>query len=303
MGQKMRHGMFSVPISNAIGDDTYFVSKKARKDAEGHVITDPRNFTTKNVKKGHIDSVLFSKPDYVSINDPFKEAAGVPQRAPIKDSYKDSGHDMNFKPAKTFQRKVKADFDHLSDYVEIKKCRKAPEGGVITEPKNFLTNPPKAGEVGKGTSFGGNLPHMPDEYERRKELARKERLEHEKKLQEKPFSQRIKEKETFGTIKETFGEDRVYPQRKAPPKPVPPMTHDAPFKPSNPPRKGYNKTIDKFPPYKEDPLKFAVRNKSAEHDDRAKWKPSHNKKTIPTPSVTTNYKNLKSEFPSVFRRH
>ena len=39
----------------------------ARRDAEGAVITDPRNFTTKNPKKGHIDSVLFSKPDYVSI--------------------------------------------------------------------------------------------------------------------------------------------------------------------------------------------------------------------------------------------
>ena len=39
----------------------------ARRDNEGAVITDPRNFTTKNPKKGHIDSVLFSKPDYVSI--------------------------------------------------------------------------------------------------------------------------------------------------------------------------------------------------------------------------------------------
>ena len=39
----------------------------ARKDAEGLVMTDPRNFTTKNPKKGHIDSVLFMKPDYVSV--------------------------------------------------------------------------------------------------------------------------------------------------------------------------------------------------------------------------------------------
>ena len=30
-------------------------------------MTDPRNFTTKNPKKGHIDSVLFMKPDYVSV--------------------------------------------------------------------------------------------------------------------------------------------------------------------------------------------------------------------------------------------
>jgi hypothetical protein len=72
--------MFSVPISTAIGDDTYFQPKKARRDAEGAVITDPRNFTTKNVKKGHTDEVLFSKPTYVTVGDPFKEAAKVPMR-------------------------------------------------------------------------------------------------------------------------------------------------------------------------------------------------------------------------------
>lgn len=79
------------------------------------------------------------------------------------------------------------------------------------------------------------------------------------------------------------------------------MTHDVPFKPSNPPKKGYNKTLDKFPEYKEDPLKFAARKKE-EDESKGKWKPSHSGKTIPTPSVTTNYKNLKSEFPSVFRK-
>ena len=294
--------MFSVPISNAIGDDTYFVPLKARKDAEGAVITDPRNFTTKNVKKGHTDDVLFSKPTYVTTGDPFKEAQGVPMRAPIKETYKDAGHEMNFKPAKTVQRKVKADFDHMTDYVPVKKCRKAPEGGVITEPRNFLTNPPKMGEVGKGTSFGGNLAHMPDQYDHKKEIAKKERLDHEAKVQEKPFSQRIKPIATFATIKDAYGEDRVYPAKKPAEKRKPLMLHDAPFKPSHPPRKGYNKTIDKFPPYKEDPLKFAVRNKSAEADEKAKWKPTHNNKNVPTPSVTTNYKNLKTEFPSVFRK-
>ena len=80
--------MFSVPISNAIGDDTYFVPKKARKDHDGHVITDPRNFTTKNPKKGHVDSVLFSKPSYITTGDPFKEAAKVPMRNTVKDGYK-----------------------------------------------------------------------------------------------------------------------------------------------------------------------------------------------------------------------
>lgn len=58
----------------------------------------------------------------------------------------------------------------MTDHVDIKKNRKAPDGSVITEPRNFLTNPPKFGEVGKGTSFGGNLEHLADPYDRKKEL-------------------------------------------------------------------------------------------------------------------------------------
>lgn len=72
--------MFSVPISTAIGDDTYFKPKPPRRDAEGAVITDPRNFTTKNVKKGKTDDALFSKPSYVSIGDPFKETNKLAMR-------------------------------------------------------------------------------------------------------------------------------------------------------------------------------------------------------------------------------
>lgn len=47
--------MFSVPISTAVGDDTYSKPRVNHRDAEGAVITAPRNFTTKNVKKGHTD--------------------------------------------------------------------------------------------------------------------------------------------------------------------------------------------------------------------------------------------------------
>lgn len=37
------------------------------------------------------------------------------------------------------------------------------------------------------------------------------------------------------------------------------MTHDRAFRPANPSKKGYNKTIEKFPPYKEDPMRFVTR--------------------------------------------
>jgi hypothetical protein len=44
----------------------------ARRDAEGAVILEPRNFTTKKARAGHTDAVYFSKPTYVSVDDPFK---------------------------------------------------------------------------------------------------------------------------------------------------------------------------------------------------------------------------------------
>jgi hypothetical protein len=113
-----------------------------------------------------------------------------------------------------------------------------------------------------------------------------------------------KPRDAFVNIKETYGEDRVYPQRKFPPKEVPAMTHEAPFKPANPSKKGYNKTISKFPVYKEDPMKAIERKKKVEGegDDRANWRHTYKKKTTPIQSVTTNFRNLKTEFPSIFRR-
>ena len=79
------------------------------------------------------------------------------------------------------------------------------------------------------------------------------------------------------------------------------MSHDVPFKPANPPKRGYNKTLDRFPEYKPDPMRVAERKREPE-EDKAKWKATTSKRGIPCPSVTTNYRNLKSEFPSVFRR-
>ena len=111
----------------------------------------------------------------------------------------------------------------------------------------------------------------------------------------------VKKKETFATVKEAYGEDIPIPAKQPPKKREPLMSHDVPFKPSNPPKRGYNKTLDKFPEYKEDPLRVVQRKKEAD-EEKARWKTTYNKKTIPTPSVTTNYRNLKSEFPSVFRK-
>jgi hypothetical protein len=53
------------------------------------------------------------------------------------------------------------------------------------------------------------------------------------------------------------------------------MTHDEAFKPSNPAKKGYNKTIAKFPDYKEDPQKATTRKVKPEGaEERPNWRPS-----------------------------
>lgn len=65
-----------------------------------------------------------------------------------KDGFKEAGHDLNFKPAKTVPEPVKSAFEHMTDYKEVKINRKGPDG-VIIEPRNFLTNPPKFGLIGK----------------------------------------------------------------------------------------------------------------------------------------------------------
>jgi hypothetical protein len=83
---------------------------------------------------------------------------------------------------------AKSAVEYNPDYVEKKKNRKDADGHVIIEPRNFLTNPPKVGEVGKQTSFGGNLPHMADPFDTKRQILTKERLEHESKVQEKAFS-------------------------------------------------------------------------------------------------------------------
>lgn len=141
---------------------------------------------------------------------------------------------------------------------------------------------------------------MPDPENRQTPTKKRGHEELNVHAADKPFSQRVTAPGTFFTDTQTYGLDIEMPN-KPPTKHSPLMTHDAPFKPSNPAKKGYNKTLNKFPEYKEDPIRRTERKRQKE-EDAAKWKATYRRKGVPCPSVTTNYKNLKSEFPSVFRR-
>jgi hypothetical protein len=51
-----------------------------------------------------------------------------------------------------------------------------------------LTSPPKRGIIGKQTTFGGNFEYISEPYNVKKEVEHIERLEHLKKMKDKPFS-------------------------------------------------------------------------------------------------------------------
>ena len=67
-----RFGLFSQPVSTAIGDTNKFIEKKADKDEDGKVIIGPRNFYTKKMKRGKTDAVYFGRQSYNACGDPFQ---------------------------------------------------------------------------------------------------------------------------------------------------------------------------------------------------------------------------------------
>ena len=93
-----RFGLFSQPVSTAIGDTNKYPKTLANRDEEGDVIIGPRNFYTGRMKWGAADDSLFSKPLYAKgdkySNPPMKLNRGE------KDGFLKAGHEFDFIPAK-----------------------------------------------------------------------------------------------------------------------------------------------------------------------------------------------------------
>jgi len=302
---KQRFGLFSQPGGLAIGENNYDKPKKANKDDDGRVVTEPPNFLTTKTKKGNVDEVLFSTPSYISQGDPYTDNK-LKMREGKKDGYK-AVSDLPFKPAKTIPKNnTKKEHEWMPEDENKKKNYRDAEGAVITAPRNFTTTGAKKGNPATtpGTLFSKeHYEHMKDEYDRERELNSKEIFDSRKKMQEKPFSQRIKPVDAFNNIESVYGEEGLtFKPKKPPAKPKPQVEHDKPFKPSNPPKKGiHDKTLAKFPEHIEEKPEPKKR-KPKKDDERPAWKPNTFKSTAPSPSVATNLKNIRSSLPTMMRR-
>jgi hypothetical protein len=187
-----RFGLFSQPAPIAISESNAFKQTECRKNEEGLVDTEPRNFYTTRMKKGATDKILFSKPGYNCLGDPYQEAKTSKARRPfVKDGWKMAGHDFNFKPARTVHHKVpnKLPYRYMEQGGKKKIIYKDAEGAVITGPPNFYTNEMKKGRVGRNTTFGGKIPHHPEDPEAVRKVILKELAYHHSKLPDdgRPF--------------------------------------------------------------------------------------------------------------------
>lgn len=289
-----RLGMFSYPGTLAISDDSLGKQHLHPRDADGKVLTAPKNFYTHKGKSGKINDAYFSPPTFATVEDPFKDNLAI-NHSQNKERAKRmiDTHEVAFKPGGPIKEKVSI-FPHESDLVEKKKnFRDSETREVKIGPKNFMTNPPKKGEANTtpGVLLGGYPPHETDPYDRKMQLAREERIRQNAKMQPQPFKQMSHGDREFADVPKTYGLDVEIQPKKVRAKTVTSM-HDKPFVPSNPAKKGVtDKTLAPFPDYMSrqtvDKKKVVSRN---EHS----WKHTYNERTKPSPSVTTLPRNLRS---------
>jgi len=298
-----RFGLFSYPPAGVWGDGDYNYTKSKKLGQDGKPATEPRGVFSGPGRSGKTESSFFSKAGYTTIGDKYIDPSSIERQHQLAKKKK-IAHESEFKPANGNKSDpFNALFEHKTELNAVKKNYRGPDGKVIVPPKNITTNPSKNGHGDStvGHLFAKTHPHMAEPFDRQRELESKEREADKKKLQEQPFRYNSHGGDNFNRNKHVFGkDDKVLQPAPAKVKEDSKKMHEAPFKPSNPSKHGYNKTIAKFPEYKEDPIKQAVRK----FEDPSKKKDSFKPNDIaycerPTPSISLNKINLKNEMTRI----
>jgi len=236
----------------------------------------------------------------VTVGDPYRDLASIERQYQISRKKK-FPHEAEFRPADGNKTDpIKSIFKHEPEFTTEKKNHRGPEGKVICAPKNITVNPMKAGHGDStvGHLFSKHPKHEKDEYSRQREMEYKHNQEQKKKLQETAWRSSDHGGRPFSSDKGTFGNAKPLPQVRPKTVAPPPKISEYPFKPANPAKKGYNKTISKFPEYKPDPIKIATRQRII--DKKESFKPNNTATLIrPTPSISLNRSNLKTELSAL----
>lgn len=287
-----KYGLFSYTGTLAISDRPYFNQTINRRDADGLVKTGPKNLYTSPGRKGKTFDVYFSPPAYYPDN--YSEA-GKPY---LKDKFNAEGmrkaHQVAWKPGGRLQEPY-ALFPSEPTESEKKTKKRGPDGEVLLEPKNFYTTPMKKGNANctPGLLMGAANEHIPDPYNRKKELDYQEHLAHKSKMQSEVFKGMDPGGNFFSKHEDLFGGD--YSKRKS-------KSIKSEKKILVPFYSQVSKTKDTFNPYPEYKPDERIQPKKDKLIDKPSWKSTVKIRTIPSPSITCSVKNLRKEFP-MFRRN
>lgn len=309
-------GYFGGGGTLAIGDNSY-APKMIRKpkDEEGG---DPvRNICTRPTLKGAGVDVYFTFEPPIGLGDPYQDPGAINRKGKIWMI----DPEAKFKPPGKVTEPVNKGFEYIphcdSKRDPIAMREKFKESG----PRNMICNPTKKGGGGvytPGVLFGMDenrfFPEaMADDYDSAGKMRRKDLEEHKAKLQEAAFKQSDYGNRCFSTNEETMHYDipTHIPRDPVPPGKTGAFPHEAAFKPSNPTKKGIapvggvSGLIGGFAEWQaEPPPEGAKRKEKVEGaEDKMAFRLGAPRAALkPTPSVTTNMRNMRNERPSSFAR-
>lgn len=291
---KNKYGLFSFAGTLAILPNSYEKVKRARRNSDGGVITAPRNFQVSPIRTGKQNDSLFSPVSYISLGDKYRD----PPRPQLKEKSRVEkmmkAHDQSFKPPGPTD--MVTIFEHIAtDKPKIKRRRDA-EGNVIMEPRNFYTSPAKKGSPNRtpGVTFGETFEHLPEPYDRPKDLKKKERIESHAKMPDRPFRPTGNMPQVLNKDEDVYNIHEEVKKTVKKQSPVKYASHDAPFKPTNPAKLHVMDAVFmKVPEYIPDPLPTITRKSPS---PGPMWKSPTKEFSKPSPSISFMKANIRAEF-------
>lgn len=282
-----RYGLFSFP-SNI--DPSYEKTRHHHNTNFRDFGGKNKNFNTAKVKKGGLDNALFSSPGYNCIGDPYEDPRKFKLRSESAQARRNL-HGNEFRTGGKVKPKLSGDYLNTPDLNRRKVSANQTWG-----PRGFFTSPNKKGSGAGALLQKRDYPHMTDEYDLKKDMARDARMKQRSQDLGNGFRNVVKGKDTFGANRDEYGEEKLNIPKKSQTQKYLGLKHPQAWKYNN--KLGFpnKKTIGQAPEYiaegKEDgPVEMITRKQN-----EMPWYYTYNRKTEPADTIMHHFKN-KPKYP------
>jgi len=157
-------------------------------------------------------------------------------------------------------------------------------------PRGFFTSPNKKG-IGEGSLLQKKYyPHMADEYDRKKDLDREERMKRRAEDMGKGFRNVVHGTHTFGNNQNEFGEENLNLKDHLGKTQYSGVKHPLPWKYNNESRFA-KKTINPAPKYIEEKMGDEAMEKLKKKQKVLPWYYTYNRRSEPADTILNHFKN------------